>query len=390
MIREQNSLFSHDLSPGEEIRKDPIGALTLFTTSGVGSAFFRSLLKSLGSPGEVLSARRKTLESVPGIGASLAEAITSVKRDGQADRIMEDLQKCRAKMVSIWDDEYPANLREIHDPPALLFVCGNLPRNDEVRIAVVGTRTPSIYGVHQAHCVAEELAKSNVCTVSGMARGIDTAAHEGSLQGNGKTYAVFGCGIDIIYPTENKSLASKIEENGALISEFVTGTKPDPGLFPRRNRIISGLSSGVLVIQGEEKSGALITAKLAVEQNREVFSLPGSVDDRRSRGPHLLIREGATLITSAADILAEIGLQSGGEPSAKSITDLPQLSNSEKAVALKLSSEPIHIDKLVQELNLPVASVLSDLLNMEMKGWVKQYPGKLFSFNQGIVDKSWV
>jgi DNA processing protein len=250
-------------------------------------------------------------------------------------------------------------------------------------VAVVGTRDPSLYGVRQGHRIAEDLARQGIGIISGMARGVDSAAHEGCLQAKGRTYAVFGCGIDVIYPSENKTLAEKIEASGGLISEFLPGTRPDPGLFPRRNRVISGLSVGVLVVQGTEKSGALITARSALEQNREVFALPGNVEEARSRGAHHLIRQGAALITSAEDILAEIGVQLRSRTSLERAESLPALNPSEEAVVKKLSADPIHIDNLVRELERPVPSVLADLLSLEMKGWVVQLPGKLFALKQG-------
>ncbi len=379
MIEEQHKLFNNGYSPGEDIRKDPVAALTLFNVPGIGSAFFRILLKSLGSPAEVLRASRKTLESVPGIGSHTVTAIREARDQSVAENLLKKLEKCHATITSIWDEEYPPKLREIHDPPALLFVRGKLPEPDLTCIAVVGTRTPTVYGIRHAHQIAEELSANGIGVVSGMARGVDTAAHEGALQGNGKTYAVFGAGIDIIYPSENKILAEKIQNSGALISEFLPGVRPDPGLFPRRNRIISGLSDGVLVVQGGEKSGALITAKLALEHNRDVFALPGSVEDRRSKGPHDLIRQGANLIESAQDIFEEMGFRDKVNVKAKIKRELPLLNPSEETVIKKLSADPIHIDKLVQDLSLPVSGVLADLLNLEMKGWVRQLPGKLFT-----------
>ncbi|MBU1650882.1 DNA-protecting protein DprA, partial [bacterium] len=186
-----------------------------------------------------------------------------------------------------------------------------------------------------------------------------------------------------IYPPENKSIAEKIEHNGALISEFLPGTSPDPGLFPRRNRIISGLCSGVLVVQGGFKSGALITAKLALEQGRDVFAIPGNVDDKESQGPHQLIRAGGILVNSSQEIIAELGFTEGSDkfPEIKR-EKMPQLNPTELEVAQRLSHDPIHIDQLVQDLNKPVSSILADLLNLEMKGWVKQLPGKLFIRNR--------
>lgn len=378
MISDQENIFPQNYSPGEAIREDPLGALTLFNVSGVGSARFRALMGAFGSPAEVFNAGAAALKSVPGVDSETAASISKALTDGSAEKALQTLQSCGAQIVSIWDDVYPKPLREIHDPPALLFVRGSLPNQDELAVGIVGTRSPNVYGVRQAHRIAEELAERGVGIVSGMARGVDTSAHEGALQAKGKTYAVFGCGIDVTYPSENAALAERISQSGALISEFMPGTPPDGGFFPRRNRIISGLCRGVLVVQGSETSGALITARCALEQNREVFALPGNVEDRHSRGPHSLIRQGAALVESAEDILKTFGFGSSGRKSQEQKVLLPKLSPEEEKLVAHLSSDPVHIDHLVREMGQPVSAVLADLLGLEMKGWVVQLPGKLF------------
>ena len=383
MTSDQAGLFPPEHSPGRALREDPLGTLTLFSVSGVGSARFRALLGAFGSPAEVLKAGESALKSVPGVDSETAASIRSAARDGSAETMLQTLENCGASTVSIWDEAYPPLLKEIHDPPALLFVRGSLPRNDESCVAVVGTRTPNIYGVRLAHRIAEDLALQGVGVVSGMARGVDTASHEGSLQAKGKTFAVFGCGIDVIYPSENEALAEKISQSGGLISEFLPGTQPDGGLFPRRNRIISGLSRGVLVVQGRETSGALITAHCALEQNRDVFALPGNVEDRRSRGPHDLIRQGAILVENAQDILRSMGARYSRSAAGDQPIALPSLVPGEEALVTRLSCDPIHIDQLVRELDQPVSAVLADLLGLEMKGWIVQLPGKLFALKQG-------
>ncbi|MCX6640045.1 MAG: DNA-processing protein DprA [bacterium] len=379
---DQVRLFPQNHLPAAALRDDPLGTLTLFKVPGVGSVRFRILIGLLGSPAEVFKASETALKNVPGIDSHTAAAIRSASINGTAEKVLRELGDCGARYVSIWDEEYPAQLKEIHDPPALLFVRGSLPAQEEACVAIVGTRDPSLYGIQQSHRIAEELARQGIGVVSGMARGVDTSAHEGCLQGEGRTYAVFGCGIDTIYPTENKSIAKKIETTGGLISEFLPGTQPDPGLFPRRNRLISGLSLGVLVIQGDIKSGALITARCALEHNREVFALPGSVEDRRSRGPHSLIREGATLITSSQDVVEAIGMQFRSTDERGIPRPMPVLNASEQQLVVKLSFDPIHIDQLVRNLGLPVQSVLADLLGLEMKGIISQLPGKLFQLRR--------
>ena len=377
MSADQEALFVNRISPGRGIKEDPAAALTLFSALGVGSARFRALLNAFGSPAAALSASERALREIPGIESVTAAAILEAGRNSAGPKFLEMLEKCGARIVSIWDEEYPKLLREIHDPPALLFIRGGLPDSAHPCFAIVGTRNPSVYGVKQAHVIAADLAQQGWGIISGMARGIDTSAHEGALQGKGPTYAVFGCGIDVIYPSENRSIADKIATSGGLISEFLPGTEPEAGLFPRRNRIISGMSRGVLVIQGDETSGAMITARLALEHNREVFALPGNVEDRRSHGPHQLLREGATLVQSAQDILNVFGASARDGRTAQ-LPALPALNSSESGVVAQLSLEPIHIDDLVRMLNRPVASVLADLLGLEMKNWVTQMPGKLF------------
>jgi DNA processing protein len=379
MMQEQSNLFPYKHNPGSELKADPVGALALYTVKGVGSARFRALLNAFGSPAEVFSAGEKSLREVPGIDEGVASCIIAARDNGDGAELYENVQRCQAAIVSIWDPEYPEKLREIHDPPALLFVRGALPAPQEICIAVVGTRTPNLYGMRVAHLFAEDLASRGVAVISGMARGIDTSAHEGALRAGGRTFAVFGCGVDVIYPQENETLAEKIRSSGGLISESLPGTPPDSGLFPRRNRIISGMSRGTLVVQGGETSGALITARCALEQNREVFAVPGAVDDKRSRGPHLLIRQGALLVETAEDILKELGAGSLENRSEAPPINLPPPNASEERVLAKLSREPRHIDELVRELQSPVAAILADLLGLEMKGWVVQSPGKLFS-----------
>jgi DNA processing protein len=379
MSAAQSTLFEEKHSPGEGIANDLAAALALYAVEGVGSARFRSLLQAMGSPAEVFGSSERVLTHIPGVDETTAASICASRGSENGEELFAKIQECGAMVVTIWDEDYPYRLKEIHNPPALLFVRGTLPHADEPCLAIVGTRTPSAYGITQGHRIAEELASHGIGIVSGMARGIDTSAHEGCLQAPGRTYAIFGCGIDLIYPRENKSIAEKIEQSGGLISEFLPGTKPDPGFFPRRNRIISGLSLGVLVVQGTEKSGALITAKCALDQNRDVYALPGSVEDQRSGGPHSLIRQGAVLVNCADDILSETGLRLDGATLAKRADELPSLNPSEQELITRLSSDPIHIDQLVRETGYQVPTVLADLLGLEMKGWVVQLPGKMFA-----------
>ncbi|MCU0642936.1 MAG: DNA-processing protein DprA, partial [bacterium] len=285
------------------------------------------------------------------------------------------------EIIDFWDEKYPENLKRIYDPPAFLFVKGTLVKQDKYAISIVGTRLPSSYGKVVAEKIAKELAQKGLVIVSGLARGIDTISHWAAVQSGGRTIAVMGSGLDHIYPGENKKLAEKIIEQGALISEFPMGTKPDAVNFPRRNRIISGMALGTIVVEAGLKSGALLTANYALEQNREIFAVPGNINSPKSLGTNQIIKDGAKLISSANDVLIELEPQLKHflkDDEAKS-RELPQdLSELEKMLLEKLSNVPIHIDKLSKVIGKSTAETLSALLPLEFKDLVKQLPGKLF------------
>jgi DNA processing protein len=286
------------------------------------------------------------------------------------DEEMERLERQGIKAFSFRDEGYPARLKQIYDYPPILYVKGSLLPQDEWCLAVVGTRQATVYGRQAAEEIAADLARNKITIVSGLARGIDSIAHRSALEAGGRTIAVFGCGLDVIYPAENASLAESIVANGALISEFPLGTEPRRENFPLRNRIMSGLSLGVLVVEAGDSSGAMITARLALEQNREVFAVPGSILSPSSRGTNNLIQEGAKLIRDYTDILEELNLRAVAHQI--ELKEVIPASDTETLLLKQLSAEPTHIDEVCRASGLPIATVSSTLAMMELKGMVRQ------------------
>lgn len=276
------------------------------------------------------------------------------------------------------DKDYPELLNKIYDPPKELFVKGDVRVLCGKCIAVVGTRSATSYGKQIARRFSSELARSGFTIVSGLAEGIDTEAHAGALEAKGKTIAVFGCGIDKIFPAENVALAEEIQKNGALVSEYKPGTPAAQWTFPRRNRIISGLSLGVVMVEGHYDSGAMITAKLALDEGREVFAVPGNVELDQTKGPHWLIKQGAKLAESVDDILEEFGMKSGNVLNRKNGIDLSGLNADEAKVASVISGQSMHIDEISLKCGMGTAETLCVLSMLEIKGLVKQSPGKYF------------
>jgi DNA processing protein len=275
--------------------------------------------------------------------------------------------------------EFPALLKKIYDPPVVLFVKGEFQAHDETAIAVVGTRAPTEYGKLTAERLTAALVNRGMTIVSGLARGIDTIAHQTALKSGGRTVAVLGSGLDMIYPPENRRLAQEITPHGVIISEYFFGAKPDASNFPRRNRIISGLAPGTLVIEAGETSGALITASAALEQGREVFAVPGSILSPKSLGPNRLIQDGAKLVTSVDDILAELPPQLDMFSKTPAVASPAiHLTENEQKVLNLLSHEPVHIDQLARQTSMPASQLLAILLDLEFKYALKQLPGKFF------------
>jgi DNA processing protein len=305
-----------------------------------------------------------------GLDRGSASAVNYWRDRLSLDAEMEKLEKYGVKVLTFRDPDYPARLKEIYDYPPVLYIRGKLLPQDEWCLAVVGTRRSTVYGRQAAEELAGDLARNKITIVSGLARGIDSVAHQSALAAGGRTIAVFGCGLDIVYPAENAALARDITRQGALLSEFPLGTRPRADNFPRRNRILSGLSLGVLVVEADDTSGAMITAHLALEQNREVFAVPGSILSPASRGTNHLIQEGAKLVRGYTDILEELNLTAVAQQ--MELTELLPTTETETRLLKQLSAEPTHIDEVCRSSGLPIATVSSTLAMMELKGLVKQ------------------
>jgi len=355
--------------------------LALHLTPGVGSILIKRLLDRFKTPEAVFRAPLKELLRIEGLGERVAGEIQKGPSEKVVKRELSRLEKTGGKFVTLKDDDYPKRLKDIYDPPALLYLRGELRRKDELAVAVVGSRKTSAYGREVTERIGRDLARHGVTVVSGMARGIDSVAHQGALQGGGRTIAVLGCGVDVIYPSENRNLFHQIIEQGAVLSEFPMGSPPEAGHFPRRNRIISGLSIGVVIVQASAESGSLITAGYALEQGREIFAVPGNIGAEGSRGTNRLIKEGAKLVESSEDILEEVLPQwrREGEMAQKGEDPVLTLTEAEKCLYGLLEETPLHIDALIRESQLDPGSVSSLLLNLELKGLISQWPGKCFS-----------
>ncbi|HWR21815.1 MAG TPA: DNA-processing protein DprA [Verrucomicrobiae bacterium] len=347
----------------------------------VGAATFHRLVQGLGSAEAVLTAKAGALEQVPGISQQVARAIVSFPWRDTLDRELRVIEARGLGLIRFGDEGYPELLAAIHSPPPILYVRGTIEPKDRVAVAIVGSRQASQYGSAMAEQISGELAERGVTIVSGMARGIDAAAHRSALRAAGRTIAVLGCGLGVTYPPEHAELADQIAEQGALISEFPIFTPPKPGHFPQRNRIISGLARGIVVIEAGLKSGALITANYALEQGREVFAVPGQVTSRSSRGCHQLIKAGAKLTEGWEDIWEEIELQTA--PGAQVVRDLTPVSRSlaqeEILIIDALEAGPMQIDDLIGRTRLPAGQMASLLLSLMLKGMIEELPGKSFA-----------
>lgn len=330
-------------------------------------------------PQDIWRASKKELQAA-GFKDKAIDEITQGRRQIEPGRELEKIVNSQTKVIFYDDQAYPALLRNIFDPPAILYLRGQLPLSDRF-IAMVGARKATSYGLQVAEKLAGELALQGVCVVSGMARGIDSAAHRGVLLKKGQTIAVLGCGVDEIYPPENRKLKEQIEINGAVISEYPLGTKPLPVYFPLRNRIISGLSHGTVVVEAAEKSGSLITVDQALEQGREVFAVPGNITSKLSKGPHKLIRQGAKIVDNINDILEEFGWLPAEDNPALQMAVNAQLTLEENLLYRHLSFEPMHIESLIGLTEMPSAKVSSILVFMELKGLVKKLSGQYYVVN---------
>jgi DNA processing protein len=357
--------------------------LALNLLPDIGPVLARRLVAAFGEPENIFNSPLSELKKVENIGDERAGSIAGFKDWDSVNREIDKINEHNVKLVSFTDFSYPESLRYIHDAPILLYVKGDIEENDKYAIAMVGSRDATEYGMRTADKLSYGLAAAGLTVVSGMARGIDSASHRGALKARGRTIAVLGSGIDVIYPPENRGLMEKIASSGAVISEFPMGTKPDKNNFPRRNRIISAMSLGVIVVEAAVDSGSLITVGYALEQGKEVFAVPGNVTSAGSRGTNDLIKKGARLIEGAQDVIAELRTQLKGVISeekfnAKAKRTLPDMTESEKLLYSCLDSEPKHIDDIIRKAERQSSEALSILLSLELKGIVKQLEGKRF------------
>jgi len=363
----------------------------------LGPVTIKKLWENFGTAKAIWEASEKNVLEIDGIYLPAARAFLENRDKICPEKELEEIQGKGVKVVTLEDADYPFGLKNIYDPPPVLFIKGDILKTDEKALAIVGTRKASRYGLETAQKLAYELAALGITIVSGMAEGIDTAAHMGALAAKGRTLAVFGCGVDVIYPKDNKILADEIAQSGALVSEFPIGAGTEKGNFPRRNRIISGLSMGVIVVEGHYDSGAMITAKAALDQGREVFAVPGNIEMQQSKGPHWLIKQGAKLVETVEDVLEELKFQIPNYPpeadppladksqiesknqiSKPETIDYSNLSIEEQKLVGVLSKEPKYIDKIAIESGLSIPQVSSLLLMLEMKNIIRQLPGKRF------------
>ena len=368
--------------------------LKLIRADGIGPVTFAKMLKHFGSVERVLGASVSELAKIEGVGFKTAERIASTREKFDAATELEMAQKLGVWLVNLADERYPPVLKRIYDPPPVLYVKGSVGRQDNLAISIVGSRHCSIYGKEQASRFAHFLGSAGFTICSGMARGIDTAAHQGALSAGGRTIAVQGCGLAKIFPPENKKLFEMIAESGACVSELPLDTEPLAVNFPPRNRIIAGLSLGTIVVEAAPRSGALITARAALDYNREVMAVPGKIDSPLSKGANQLIKQGATLIESVEDVMEALGQI--GEQLQEHVTDAAasasakaeeslfntrklKLSDAEKKIYDYLTKEPSHIEQIIAETNLTPGVVNATLISLRLKGLIKQLPGSLFT-----------
>ena len=361
--------------------------LILRSVKGVSDGTICTLVRHFGGPKEVLSASASDLRHVTGLRPSVVTALRKEPEPSvvaQVRKEMRLLEKGESGIVTILDAAYPRRLAMIPDPPPLLYVRGTLPASDDSAVAIVGSRKATPAGALMTQELSQQLAGLGLTIVSGLARGIDAAAHRGALAAKARTIAVVGCGVDRTYPPEHQQLRQDIEGHGAVVSELPLGAPPLPHHFPRRNRIISGLSLGVIVSEADQKSGALITARFALEQNREVFAIPGAVKSGKHRGAHGLIKQGAKLVEDARDVVEELLPQLDGPVGDRvknagfQETASPNFTPKERRVLSLLHEDPVSIDEVLMEAPFDRAEVMSLLLSLELRGCIRQAPGSCY------------
>jgi DNA processing protein len=367
--------------PSSEAELHDLVCLTLIT--GIGPLTSRALLERFQSAGKVLDAAPRVLREVHGVGPKLAERIAHARREIDAEAEIGLCRRLGVRLSRLGEPGYPPPLLNIPDPPQLLYMLGSYEPADELAIALVGSRRSTTYGARVAERLAGSLARVGITVVSGLARGVDAAAHRGALKAGGRTLAVLANGLAEVYPPEHVELARKICDAGALVSEMPIQQQPLPGLFPQRNRIISGLCLGVVVVEAHPRSGSLSTAQHAVEQNREVFAVPGPVDSLASRGCHRLIRDGARLVETVDDILEELGplvrevRRADGETPVRHPAELA-LNDHERSLLGQLGDMPVAVDELIHQTGLTASQVMATLSVLEMRRLVRRLSGQQF------------
>jgi len=367
--------------------------LRLIRADSVGPTTFAKLIKHFGSADRALGASVSELSKINGVGYKTAERIAATRGKFDVSTELELAEKLDVWIINVDDKRYPPALKRIYDPPPVLYIKGSLAREDNLAISIVGSRRCSLYGQEQSSRFAHFLSSAGFTICSGMARGIDTAAHQGALSASGRTIAVQGCGLANVFPPENKKLFELIAESGACISELPLGYEPLSENFPPRNRIIAGLSLGTIVVEAGFRSGALITARAALENNREVMAVPGKIDSPLSKGTHQLLKQGAKLIESVEDVMEGLGyigeqledhVSTAAEKAAESVEtplfDIKalKLSGPEKTIYECLNKEPSHIEEIIADTDLAAGSVNAGLVSLRLKGLIKQLPGSLF------------
>ena len=359
--------------------------LVLNAVGGIGGLRLQKLIECLGSASEVLLASKEKIESLNILPQKALAELFKFNKEKFLQNELRLIEKYNVEVVTFQDKDYPPRLKEISSFPIVLYIKGSVSVLDQTSIAIVGSRRASVYGTSTAYQFSTRLVELGINVVSGMARGIDTSAHQGALRCKGTTVAILGCGLSVVYPPENKRLMDEICQDGAVVSEFPMETEPFPYNFPRRNRVVSGLSLGVIVVEAAQRSGALITADFALEQGREVYAVPGKVDAPTARGVNNLIKQGAKLITSIEDVIEDLAPQlmvktegeACSEGAEENIERNVSLDGAEKDVFEKIRKKPVHINELILECN-SINRINSILLNFELKGMIKQLPGKFF------------
>lgn len=339
---------------------------------GIGAVRFETLIAHFGSPQAAWEAPAQQLKNI-GLPTQVVDALLNIRSSVNLEQIWADIQEKGINLITLLDETYPARLKQIDQPPPVLYALGELTPKDEWAVAIVGTRRFTHYGRQAAEEIAAFLAQNGVTVVSGLARGVDSIAHRAALDAGGRTIAVLGSGVDQIYPAENRGLAAEMASRGAVLSDYALGTPPEAGNFPPRNRIIAGLSIAVVVIEAGERSGARITANFAVEQGREVFAVPGNIFSPQSKGTNQLIREGAHPLLAPEDLLEVLNLSMVTEHQKARIV-LPA-NAVEAAIFEVLGHEPVHVDQIGQQAKLPIEQISATLTLMELKGMVRQVGG---------------